>query len=274
MRKFLTLALAFAFLFPFSSCAKKQDGLTYSLPELGGDESAILQDGEHSALIDCGNEVSFVRISQELDRKRIKRLDYLFLTHAHTDHCGGAEQAIKHYKPKNVVLPESESLPQLFKAVLETAKTQNCNIIFATAGDSFTLGNTEIKVLAPYRVIYRAENNYSLVLKIKHGERSILHAADAEKLSENEMLSAFDLRADVLKVAHHGSATSTSPAFCDAVNPDFALINVNTKTNPDAPSEETLRTLNECGATVYRTDTNGTITVTTDGKHLAVKTKK
>ena len=139
-----------------------------------------------------------------------------------------------------------------------------------TAGSGKTIysdSEVQIDILAPVSESYDDTNNYSVVVKITYGSNSFLFTGDAEELSENEMLdSCYDeLSADVLKVGHHGSNTSSSDAFMQAVNPEYAVISCGAGNSYDHPHSETITKLKNMGIEYYRTDINGTVTISCAG---------
>ena len=132
------------------------------------------------------------------------------------------------------------------------------------------VSNYKIEVLAPCEEEYEDINNYSIVVKITIGEKRFLFCGDAEALSEEQMVARFDVSADVLKVGHHGSVTSTSEAFLEAVSPQYAVIFCGKDNSYGHPHQQTLDQLAARDITVYRTDLNGTIVMTTDGQNIDV----
>ena len=130
-------------------------------------------------------------------------------------------------------------------------------------------------MLAPNSVTYTDLNNYSIVIRVVLGSNSFLFTGDAQAQSETEMLAKnYNLKADVLKVGHHGSDTATSPAFLAAVNPKYAVIEVGAGNDYGHPHAVTLQKLATAGVTVYRTDLKGTITITSDGSNLTINKAK
>jgi competence protein ComEC len=139
----------------------------------------------------------------------------------------------------------------------------------------FNLGNAQCTVLAPNSATYQDMNNYSVVIKVVFGSNSFLFTGDAQTQSEQEMLArGYNLQADVLKVGHHGSDTATSPAFLAAVKPKYAVIEVGAGNDYGHPHAITLQKLAAAGVTVYRTDLNGNVTITSDGSNISISAAK
>jgi competence protein ComEC len=142
-------------------------------------------------------------------------------------------------------------------------------------GSSFTLGSANCTILAPSAVSSDDLNNSSIVIKLTYGNTSFLFAGDARTQSESAMLlGANILKADVLKVAHHGSSSSTAPDFLKAVSPKYAVIEVGAGNDYGYPHQVTLSKLASAGVKVYRTDLNGTVTATSDGLSLSFETER
>jgi len=221
--------------------------------------------------LDIGEDV----VSPYLWRRSIRRLDVVALSHAHEDHIGGMAALIANFHPRELwagAMPESPE----WIALRETAVRNGVRIVPLKAGADFAYGGARLRALAPapgYRVLDQPRNNDSLVLRVCYGERSFLLAGDAERQVEWEMLDSGALsRSDVLKVAHHGSNTSTQQAMLDAVRPLFALISVGFENSFRLPSREVLKRLSDEGARVFRTDEVGLISIRTDGRRLEVDT--
>jgi len=159
--------------------------------------------------------------------------------------------------------------------MLKAIKNKNLTPVHPTPGMVFNLGNAQCTVLAPNSTKYTDLNNYSIVIRVVFGSNSFLFTGDAQTQSETEMLAKnYHLKADVLKVGHHGSDTATSPAFLAAVNPKYAVIEVGAGNDYGHPHAVTLQKLAAAGVTIYRTDLNGTVTVTSNGSNLIFSVAK
>jgi competence protein ComEC len=221
--------------------------------------------------LDIGEDV----VSPYLWSRSIRKLDAVALSHAHEDHIGGLAAVIANFHPRELWVGAMPDTP-LWRALRETAARQGVRVVLRHAGEEFTWGGARLRVLAPargYQVFDDPRNNDSLVLRVAYGERSFLLTGDAEWQVEQDMLRAGILdRADVLKVAHHGSNTSSQPATLDAVRPLFAVISVGFANSFRLPSQQVLERLAGAGVRVFRTDEVGLISIRTDGRRLAVDT--
>lgn len=234
-----------------------------------------LPDGQ-KMLIDTGNNEDEAVIKKYLTEKSIKRLDYLITTHPHEDHIGTADVIISNYDVRNVYAPKISNNTKSFEDYLIAIKKKGLKIKAPEPG-SYIINDKNklsLQVQAPNSVKYDEINDYSIVLKLVYGNVSFLFAGDAEFISENEMLeSKYDLKANVLKVGHHGSKSSTSKAFLDKVKPQYAVISVGKGNEYGHPAQETLTRLVKADVQVYRTDKSGSIIFTSDGSKIAIDKK-
>ncbi|NLY46737.1 MAG: hypothetical protein GX053_12250 [Tissierella sp.] len=170
-------------------------------------------------------------------------------------------------------MPKVNHTTKTYEDVLLAIQNKGLKITAPTPGSTFNLGQAKFTILAPNSSSYEDLNNYSIVIKMEYGNNSFLFTGDAEDISENEMISkGFDLSADVLKVGHHGSSSSTTQTFLNKVNPKYAVIMVGNDNSYGHPHEETMNKLKSKGITVYRTDENGTIIAISDGTNITFNT--
>ncbi len=260
----------------FSDCA---DSASFSLHVLnvGKADSILVECSHHCLLVDGGKSESGGDVVSYLRNRKITTLDYMVNTHPDDDHIGGLKTVAEDFKVKHYFCPwlPQKLIPKT-PAYLGTQlalRSKKIAEIHPRAGDSFPLGRAFVLVLGPLQP-GDSTNNNSIILKITYGSTSFLLTGDAEKPEEQTLLdSGRNLKADVLKVGHHGSSTSTSLDFLRAVQPKYAAISVGSDSN-NLPKAEVSKRLSDAGTTVYRTDINGTILFLSDGKHITVHTEK
>ena len=235
-----------------------------------GDASLILCDGE-AMLIDGGNTDKSSTVYTYLKKQGIDRLDYLVCTHPDADHVGGLSGALEYAAAETVWCPVESYSSKAFESFRTRVEKQGRKLVKPAVGTAVSLGSATVTVLAPIGD-YKDSNNQSIVLRVVYGQTSFLFTGDMETTAENDMLDYWDSRisweADVLKVGHHGSDTSTGYRFLNEVSPDYAVISVGKDNAYGHPHEEPLSRLNQAGVTILRTDELGTIVARTDGKEV------
>lgn len=270
MRWFLILCLTLLAL-PILSMAE----LTVHFLDVGqGDAAVLLCDGE-AMLIDGGKSAESQFIFSYLrNTLGLSHLKCIVSTHPHEDHAGGLAAALNACTVETVYSPVTDYDSRPFQSLLKYARKQACALTVPQRGDAFQLGGAVVTFLSSLDGA-SGVNDLSIVLRVDYGETSFLFTGDAEQAAEGRLLTGgADLHADVLKVAHHGSDTSSSRAFLEAVHPGYAVISVE-KDNPYGhPSDWTLTELRARGCTVLRTDLYGTIICRSDGQSLTFQTEK
>lgn len=234
------------------------------------DSALVLCDGQ-SMLIDGGNVADSDLVAAYLKKENIDELDYCICTHAHEDHVGGLSGALSVASAENIIAPKTGADTKAYKNFVSKAEAQGVPIEHPSAGDTFELGSSTVTILGPISESADDLNNTSIVLKVNYGETSFLFTGDAEYEEEREILDAgYDISADVLKVGHHGSDTSTSYVWLREVMPEYAVISVGADNSYGHPDETVLSRLRDEGAEVYRTDIQGDIIAVSDGKSVSI----
>lgn len=255
-------------------------GLTLRVIDVGQAQSLLLTCGEDAILVDAGEHAAGGRVLAALSRAGVKSLSATIVTHPHSDHYGGMRTVLEKIPAAafyTSAVPESQ-LPtaQSYEKLLSTLSEQAIPAAYLFAGDTIPLGDATVTVLSPARgATWENLNNYSLVLRVTYGNAAFLLMGDAEAEVEETLLAAkTELAADVLVVGHHGSATSSSENFLKAVAPRYAILSVGEDNSYNLPNTGVLTRLKEQGAALYRTDLQGTVTVTSDGENLTITTAK
>lgn len=246
--------------------------------DVGQADSALILCGNEAVLIDAGDVDSYAAIDAYLKAQNVKQLKYFILTHAHADHIGSADDVLKNYAVENVIMPKysEENMPtsKVYEDLLYALSDSGAKVLAAKAGHTYNLSGCSFSVYAPNKD-YKELNDSSVVVRFTYGETNFLFQGDAEKASENDVLAAgFDVRADVLKMGHHGSKTSSTEKYLRAVSPKLAVISCGENNSYKLPSDSVLQRLTALGIEYRRTDRNGTIVVMSNGKEITVQTEK
>lgn len=251
------------------------DGSSFSVHfiDVGKADAALVECDGHYMLIDGGNRGDSDVIYTVLKKAGAEKLDIVVGTHAHEDHIGGLPGAFSYAEAELSLCPVTEYDSGVFETFKEYAEEKGGGLTVPEVGDEYDLGSAKVEILG----LNAGEdtNNSSIVLMIRYGETSFLFTGDAEREAEQTLLDAGAmLKADVLKVGHHGSDTSTSYPFLREVMPEYAVISVGEGNSYEHPEENTLSRLRDAEAEILRTDLNGDIIISSDGKELTVTTDK
>ncbi len=274
------VAFALVFLLGLSGCDDNVEPpptgtLTVSFLDVGQADCTIIQTGTSNMIIDAGTNAGASGLVTTIKKMGISRFDFAIATHPHEDHIGGMDAVVNNFDIGTIIMPKAAADTKTFEDLLMAVKNKGLQITSYSNGSRVAFGDAEFMTVAPNSQTYDDTNNYSLVIKMTFGETSFLFTGDAESVSEKEMLAkGYDLRSDVLKVGHHGSTSSSTAAFLDAVSPADAVIFAGEGNDYGHPHQETLDKLASRGIRVYRTDLNGTVTFTSDGSKLTVKTER
>lgn len=274
IKKIYTIIFTALLLLFFTGCGFNyvdSDGNNFSVHYIdvgqGDAELICFPDGE-VMLIDTGPQINGEKVISYLKQQKIKQIDYVVLTHPHTDHIGGMCAILDNFEVLNVYMPNinKNSIPTTkgYEKTIKALINKNVNVINAVAGEFIKDDSTtSVRILAPnnkYYTYYEDLNNYSIVIRVKYDDMAFIFMGDAQKLSEEEIMQNFyDIKSDVIKCGHHGSATSNCRQFLRKVNPKFAIISCERNNRYGYPDKYLLRRLRDKGVKVYRTDLNGNI---------------
>lgn len=246
--------------------------LKVSFLDVGQADSILINANNKYMLIDAGNNEDGEKLVMYLKSLGIEKFDYVVGTHAHEDHIGGMDNIIDSFDIGTFYMPDVITTTKTFEDVLDSLEKKNLNFDTPQIGSTFDLGKAKIETIYVGKDSKNL-NNSSIILKLTYGNVSFLFTGDTESDVEKTLLNK-DIESDVLKVAHHGSNTSSSNAFLKKVNPKYAIISVGTGNSYGHPKSVILDRLEKLGTKIYRTDELGTIIVTTDGEKIEVSNVK
>ncbi len=237
--------------------------------DVGQADAALIQcDGEYM-LIDGGNVEDSNLVYSVLERDGIDNLDIVVGTHAHEDHIGGLSGALSYATADIVLCPVTTNTTKAFNNFKDKAATQSTGLTVPEVGDVYDLGNAEVKILGVNAT--DDTNESSIILMVTYGETKFLFTGDAEYEAEQAVLATgVDLSCDVLKVGHHGSDSSTSYVWLNAIMPEYAVISVGEGNSYQHPTDAVLSRLRDAEVTTYRTDLNGDVFAYSDGKTVTM----
>ena len=279
MKKFTAFLLSFILLlsivFPASSKAATPPLYVHYINVGQGDSIYIKTPAGADILIDGGNNDKGDDVVTYLKKQHVDDIEVMIATHPDADHIGGLDTVLKAYKVEQVYAPRVSHTSQTYKDFLTAVKNEGLTIKTAQKGVSLGLKGVTAVFVGPVKSYSTDDtNDWSAVLKLTYGKRSFLFTGDAETKAESDMIaSKQNLRADVLKVGHHGAKTSTSEAFLNAVKPTYAVISVGKGNSYGHPTAEVLNRLKAHKINIFRTDLQGTIIIKTDGTNLYFNVK-
>ena len=243
--------------------------------DVGQADAILIQlPNSQTMLIDAGNNDDGTIVVAYLKQQGVQTIDYLIGTHPHEDHIGGLDNVIRNFNISQIYLPKITNTTKTYEDVLLAIKAKGLKITTAQAGKKIIdQNNLQADFVAPVGSKYESLNNWSVVTKVQYEDTTFIFAGDAEAEAEVEMLaSGVSLKADVLKIGHHGSRTSSSMPFLKAVSPMYTVISVGKGNDYGHPHPETLSKLSQLGIPVYRTDLFGNLEFISDGQNIAIKT--
>lgn len=268
------IVIIFILFFNLNNNANFKNKMIIHYIDVGQGDCILIQVNNKNLLIDSGPSTNRKYLLNYLKKINIKKFDYIIATHLHDDHIGNMDTIIKRYNVEKFYSPKVTTSSDTFDSLLSALVDKNLKINVLKKGSSqINLGkNVTLKVLSPSKDFTSDNlNNYSPIIKINFLNNSFLFTGDAETSDENLVLfENNDLKADVLKVGHHGSSTSTSLDFLNSVDPSVAIISVGKNNSYGHPSQKVLSLLDESNIKTLRTDISGNIIVISDGKNISI----
>ena len=241
--------------------------------DVGQGDCTVVHSGGKTAVIDAGEPDKALKVTRYLQEQRVESIELLIGTHPHADHIGGLIEVLRQFSVKTLALPDARPKEQsdlaVYEELLSLAQEKKVSIVHPVTGDSFAVGTFLGTYYLPATT--EDENDNTLLITLQKGDFSALLLADASKSAEKELLEMLKLQnITLLKIGHHGSATSTSDALLKTIKPQNAVISVGANNSYGHPTGEVLERLQRYRAHIYRTDQNGCITVTGLDKELTI----
>ena len=241
--------------------------------DVGQALSVLVECDGQFMLYDGGNVDDGSLVVSYLQNQGVEELQYVFCSHAHEDHVGGLAAALAYFPANHVYSPVTEASTKCFQNFIKYTQQQGLQVEVPAVGTVWQLGSATVQLLGPIKQ-YNDTNDTSLVLRIDYGSTSFLLTGDMESDAERDLVeSGANLKVDVLQVGHHGSSTSSSYIFMNAVLPEMGIISCGANNKYGHPHEETLSILRDAGVDTYRTDLLGTITIGSDGSNYTVSSE-
>ena len=266
---------------PAKADGGKSSTLTVRMLDIGQGDSFLLEKDGKFVMIDTGDIEHRDAIVQLLKKYHVKTISKIIITHPHADHLGGMNAIFKNFKVESIYDDGMPSGTASYKNYLKQIEANKIPYKSLKAGDELNFfDGVKFKVLGPVKKIKDQKgnsdfNNNSIVGRLTYGNFSMMFTGDAEKEEEASILSQKGtFKSDVLKVGHHGSRTSTSPDFLKAVAPKEAFISCGQGNDYGHPHKVTVDKLNKAKVHIYRTDRDGTVTLTTTGKEYTIQKER
>jgi len=238
--------------------------------DVGQGDCILIQVNSKNLLIDSGTSDSKQALIRYLKNNNITKLDYVVETHPHEDHIGGMASVIKTFDIGEFYGPKVIATSQSFDDMIRALRNKSLKINISKPNISLDLGpNTTCVMLSPNSTTYENVNDYSCVIKVSYKNSTYLFTGDTETMAEQELINnGYNLKAQVLKVAHHGGKTSTTQTFLNKVSPKIAVISCGAYNTYGHPNRETLDKLKKINSIVYRTDIDKSIILISDGTNI------
>lgn len=232
-------------------------------------------EGEYM-VIDSGYKENDDFVIESLKSNGAERIKYLVATHPDKDHIGSMSKIIKKLQVDELYLTTHEGNNDEYEKMMKAAKKHDIKTVYAEVGDKLTLGSAELDIISPNDELLSLDddNESSIVMMMRYKNIKVLFCADAQSQAEAQLLkSGYELEADVIKIAHHGSNKASGKDFLSAVSPHYAVISTAIADGKEYMSSDTEEKLKTLGAKIYRTDLLGTVVMTSDGEDIAFRSE-
>lgn len=236
--------------------------------DVGQGDATLIKSGEHAMLIDAGDNDKGTAVQLYLQKQGIDKLDYLILTHTDSDHIGGADVIVTKFPVDTVFMGDFPRENRTYEEFQEALEYRKLDYTIPEVGSEYSLGNGSFTIIAPNNS-YDTPNNSGIALVLRDGENSFLFTGDCEEEAEKDILAnGLDIDCDVYKVGHHGSSTSSSKEFLEAVTPSVGVISCAVGNDYGHPHREPMECLRSMGVRIFRTDEQGSIVAYSDGREI------
>lgn len=267
--------ILFLILITLLASCDKNDLLSIHIIDVGQGDSILIQTpNKANILVDGGNENSYFIIKNFLKSKKVKNIDFIIATHPDTDHIGSLDDIINKFNVSKVYIPNKLTNSESFYNLINSCNIKNIHPQYLKKGNLIKLDNNiKLTVLNP-SYTHLDNNSNSIVFKLDYGKKSFLFTGDCTSENEQEILDNFKLgKINFLKVAHHGSKSSSSEKFIKSINPDVAAISCGYDNDYGHPHKETLLNLSKTHTLIYRTDKQGHLSFYSDGNIITTSSK-
>lgn len=288
-RKWLLVLLMVIAMLTTAACSKENgksvsqgqvnSPLLVKVLDIGQGDAILIQTAGQTVLVDTGDIGTRDKLVAYIKKEGITTIDKVIITHPHADHLGGMPGILENFKVSQIYDSGQTTTTALYRKYLSLVQSKKIPFTVLTAGTEIVIANdVKLKIFAPGKPYIGDSdlNNNSIVAKLIYNDFSMLLTGDAEKESEERMLKTYkaELKSSILKAGHHGSNTSSSLPFLKAVAPEAAIISLGANNDYHHPHPSTLKKYGEAKMKVYRTDTDGTVTVSSDGKAYTITKEK
>lgn len=247
---------------------REEDELTVHFLDVGQGDCTLITCGDAAMLIDAGDESQGTRVQKYLKEQGVRSLDYVVCTHFDADHIGGMDVILYKFDCGNIFMTDGEADTHAYRDLADVMENRAYERTLPVAGEQYALGDAIFTIVGPVQS-HDDENNNSIALLLSHGENTFLFTGDAGEEEEQDLAEGdLSILADVYKVGHHGSKTSTAQDILEKISPAYAVISCGEDNAYGHPHAETLNKLREMDVQVFRTDEQGTILAVSDGKEI------